>query len=117
MGAELALAAGYATTRAGLGGFLLLTELAWAYTIDICILTEPTNLFASLGTALILVSALAVLQVSAASSSAKDGSSPPSSIVGLRLREGLLPQAPRVKAEGMHKFSSFLCLDLGCERS
>jgi drug/metabolite transporter (DMT)-like permease len=117
MGAELALAAGYATTRAGLGGFLLLTELAWAYTIDICILTEPTNLFASLGTALILVSALAVLQVSAASSSAKDGSSPPSLIVGLRLREGLLPLAPRVKAEGMHKFSSFLCLDLGCERS
>lgn len=67
LGAQLALAAGYATTRAGIGGFLQLTELAWVYMIDIVVLAEPTNLFASLGTALVFCSALAVLCAQATS--------------------------------------------------
>ena len=94
LGAQLALAAGYATTRAGIGGFLQLTELAWVYLVDTTLLAEPTNLYATLGTALVFGSALAVLQVSAAaaSSSQKDGSVAPAAAVGgAGLREGLLP--------------------------
>ena len=97
LGAQLSLAAGYATTRAGIGGFLQLTELAWVYLIDVTLLAEPTNLYATLGTALVFSSALAVLQVSsAAAASAKtaDGSIAPTTAVGSSssagLREGLL---------------------------
>lgn len=89
LGAQLSLAAGYATTRAGIGGFLQLTELAWVYVIDISILSEPTNLFASLGTALVFGSALGVLQVSSSSSKA-DGSAAVK-VGGAGLREELLP--------------------------
>ena len=35
LGAQLALAAGYATTRAGIGGFLQSSELAWVYLLDV----------------------------------------------------------------------------------
>lgn len=84
LGAQLALAAGYATTRAGIGGFLQLTELAWVYLIDVTLLAEPTNLFATLGTALVFASAVAVLQVSPPQTVKAEATSP-------ALREGLLP--------------------------
>ena len=80
----MALAAGYATTRAGIGGFLQLTELAWVYLIDVTLLAEPTNLFATLGTALVFASAVAVLQVSPPQTVKAEATSP-------ALREGLLP--------------------------
>ena len=90
LGAQLALAAGYATTRAGIGGFLQLTELAWVYCIDVTILAEPTNLYASLGTMLVFASAVAVLQVQSATKA--DGSAAAS---GKGLKESLLPTAAK----------------------
>ena len=125
LGAQLSLAAGFATTRAGtrgspeigtgpllprkqdsrgaepgagsrlaagIGGFLQLTELAWVYAIDITLLAEPTNLFASLGTALVFASALAVLRVSSPSttSSSKQGVVATASGGAAGLRERLL---------------------------
>jgi len=65
LGAQLALASGYATTRAGIGGFLQLTELAWVYVIDIVVLAEPTNVFSMIGTGLVFASAMAVLGLAA----------------------------------------------------
>jgi drug/metabolite transporter (DMT)-like permease len=82
LGAQLALAAGYATTRAGIGGFLQLTELAWVYVVDVTLLAEPTSLLGSCGTALVFASALAVLRLSTDRDAAPKGAG---------LREGLLP--------------------------
>ena len=97
LGAQLALAAGYATTRAGVGGFLQLTELAWVYLIDVTLLAEPTDACASLGTAVVFGSALAVLQASAARGGAADADAPKVGVGGgastraAELREELLP--------------------------
>ena len=53
---QLTMAAGYATTRAGLAAFLALTELAFSYLLGVSVLSEPTNLLASLGTAVVFSS-------------------------------------------------------------
>ena len=95
LGAQLSLAAGYATTRAGIGGFLQLTELAWVYAIDVTILAEPTSLFASFGTILVFASALLVLQVGSSTSgkAGQTSAAPATKEMGpsSSLRESLLP--------------------------
>ena len=74
-----------------------LTELAWVYAIDVTLLAEPTNLYASLGTALVFCSALAVLHVSSSNGGGGGGGGGTSSkedgaIVKAELCEGLLPR-------------------------
>ena len=61
--AQLALAAGYATTRAGIGAFLQLTELAWVWAMDVFLLGEPTSALASAGSAIVFGSAFLVLRL------------------------------------------------------
>ena len=94
LGAQLALAAGYSTTRAGIGGFLQLTELAWVYLIDVTLLAEPTTLLASVGTGLVFASAVAMLKVSSTTPTKADGSAA-AEVGGATLREGLLPSETR----------------------
>ena len=57
---QLAMAAGYATTRAGIAAFLALTELAFSYLLGVTALGEPTSLLASLGTAVVFGSVGAI---------------------------------------------------------
>lgn len=59
LSAQLCFSFGYRTTRAGIAAFLQLTELAWVYVLDSCVLGEPTSFFATLGTALVFCSAVA----------------------------------------------------------
>lgn len=61
---QLAMAAGYATTRAGLAAFLALAELGFAYLLGVTALGEPTSVASALGTALVFgsVGLLAVRQ-------------------------------------------------------
>ena len=73
LAAQLALAAGYATTRAGISAFLQLTELAWVYLLDVTALGEPTSVLASLGTALVFGSALAAARIDARGRDASAG--------------------------------------------
>eukprot|EP00966_Prymnesium_polylepis_P222380 5144985-Prymnesium_polylepis.1 len=56
--AQLVTAMGYATTRAGIAGFLQMTELAWVYVLDVTVLRESTSAMASLGSAVVLGSAM-----------------------------------------------------------
>ena len=58
LASQLATAAGYATTRAGIAAFLQMTELPWVYVLDVTALGEPTSLLASLGCAIVFVSAV-----------------------------------------------------------
>ena len=55
------MAAGYATTRAGVGAFLALTELAFAYVLGVGALGEPTNVLAAAGTTLTLCGSVAIV--------------------------------------------------------
>jgi len=58
---QLLMAAGYATTRAGVGAFLALTELAFAYVLGVGALGEPTNVLAAAGTTLTLCGSVAIV--------------------------------------------------------
>ena len=62
LSAQLCFSLGYRTTRAGIAAFLQLTELAWVYVLDSCVLGEPTSFFATLGTALVFCSAIAAVR-------------------------------------------------------
>lgn len=59
---QLLMAAGYRTTRAGVGAFLALTELAFAYLLDVLALHEPTSALGGLGTAIVFGSAFLTLR-------------------------------------------------------
>jgi hypothetical protein len=50
------MAAGFATTRAGLAAFLALSELAFAYLLGVLALGEPTSARSALGTAIVFCS-------------------------------------------------------------
>lgn len=58
---QLMMAAGYATTRAGIGAFLALTELAFAFVLGVTALGEPTNVLAGVGTAITLLGSVAIV--------------------------------------------------------
>lgn len=60
LGGQLAMASGYATTRAGIVAFLQLTEIPWVYLLDVLVLHEATTTWKSLGSAIVFVSAVAV---------------------------------------------------------
>ena len=70
LAAQLALATGYATTRAGISAFIQLTELAWVYVLDVTLLGEPTTVLSTLGTAIVFVSAVAAASISGQDKSA-----------------------------------------------
>ena len=65
LSAQLAFAAGYRSTRAGIAAFLQLTELAWVYLLDVTALGEPTTPLATLGTAVVFGSAVAAARIDA----------------------------------------------------
>ena len=50
---QLLMAAGFATTRAGIAAFLALTELAFSYVLGVTALGEPTSVLGGLGTAVV----------------------------------------------------------------
>mmetsp|Transcript_45223 Transcript_45223/g.94863 ORF Transcript_45223/g.94863 Transcript_45223/m.94863 type:complete len:451 (+) Transcript_45223:134-1486(+) len=60
LGAHLATAAGYQTTRAGIVAFLQLTEIPWVYLLDVLALGESTTGMKSVGSTIVFVSAVAV---------------------------------------------------------
>ena len=64
LAAQLTLATGYATTRAGISAFIQLTELAWVYVLDVTLLGEPTTVLSTLGTAIVFASAVAAANIS-----------------------------------------------------
>ena len=60
IGAHLATASGYSTTRAGIVAFLQLTEIPWVYLLDVLVLDEATSTLKSVGSAVVFASAVAV---------------------------------------------------------
>ena len=53
---QLAMARGMATTRAGVGAILAVSEIAFAFLLDVALLREPTTPLAALGSALVFAS-------------------------------------------------------------
>ena len=72
--------AGFATTRAGIAAILAVSEIAFAYVLDIVALKEPTNGFATAGTAIVFGS-LGVLAIARAPAPPTTGDEGPNSIV------------------------------------
>ena len=72
---QLLMAAGFATTRAGVAAFLALTELAFSYLLGVTALGEPTSLLGGLGTTVVFgsVGMLAVGRTPAPRRAAPDG--------------------------------------------
>ena len=62
---QLAMAKGMATTRAGVGAILAVSEIAFAFLLDIALLGEPTSLLAALGSLLVFASVGALACVKA----------------------------------------------------
>ena len=58
--AQLLMAEGYQTTRAGIGAFLALTELGFVFALDALVLREPTSWLAAAGTAVVFAGATGV---------------------------------------------------------
>ena len=53
---QLAMARGMATTRAGVGAILAVSEIAFAFLLDVALLREPTTPLAALGSLLVFAS-------------------------------------------------------------
>ena len=60
LAAQLLMAEGYQTTRAGIGAFLALTELGFVFALDALVLREPTSWLAAAGTAVVFAGATGV---------------------------------------------------------